>query len=117
MKKYSTDYFEKKYKILAEKLLQKEGFLDAIKATRAELGLPEDGFTSTQELAFFLIGKMSKEEQMSLTLIALHGKKLEFAMRSPFNLMLNRPDNLTVRRERDSNSRALARRQFSKLLI
>ena len=28
----------------------------------------------------------------------LNGKKLEFSMRSPFNLLLNNPDNLTVRR-------------------
>ncbi len=28
----------------------------------------------------------------------LNGKNLEFTMRSPFNLMLNQPDNLTVRR-------------------
>lgn len=70
MKKYSTDYFEKKYKILAEKLLQKNGFVKAIKETRAELKLPENGFPSTQELAYYLIGKMNKKEQMSLTLIA-----------------------------------------------
>lgn len=67
MKKYSTDYFEKKYKILSEKLLQKEGFADSVKATREELGLPVNGFSSTQELAQFLIGKMSKSEQQSLT--------------------------------------------------
>lgn len=34
MKKYSTDYFEKKYKILFDKLLQKEGFDADIKAVR-----------------------------------------------------------------------------------
>jgi hypothetical protein len=28
MKKYSSDYFEKKYKILLDKPLQKEGFLE-----------------------------------------------------------------------------------------
>ena len=67
MKKYSTDYFEKKYKILSAKLLQKAGFIDAIRATRAELGLPENGFGSTQELAQFLIDKMSKTEQQTLT--------------------------------------------------
>jgi hypothetical protein len=61
MKKYSTDYFEKKYRILAEKLLQKEGFKDAIKAARAELGLPENGLPSSPELAFFFIDKMTDE--------------------------------------------------------
>jgi len=70
VKKYSTDYFEKKYKILAEKLLQKEGFVEAVKATRAELGLPEDGFKSTQELAYFLINKLTKAEQEALTFFA-----------------------------------------------
>ena len=70
MKKYSTDYFEKKYKILAEKLLQKEGFVDSVKASREELGLPVDGFGNTQELAYFLISKMSKSEQRSLTFFA-----------------------------------------------
>ncbi|MSR76599.1 MAG: hypothetical protein EXS68_03330, partial [Candidatus Ryanbacteria bacterium] len=70
MKKYSDTYFEKKYKILANKLIQKDGFDETVKTTRAELGLPKNGFTSTRELAQFLIGKMSKDEQMSLTFFA-----------------------------------------------
>ena len=70
MKKYSTDYFEKKYKILSEKLLQKEGFIDAVKDARKGLDLPEIGFDTTQELAYFLIGKLSKSEQQSLTFFA-----------------------------------------------
>ncbi|MDB5236978.1 MAG: hypothetical protein JWL88_80, partial [Parcubacteria group bacterium] len=70
MKKYSTDYFEKKYKILAERLIQKDGFKVAIQAARKELGLPEKGFASTQELAYFLIGKMTKPEQRALTFVA-----------------------------------------------
>src|SRR3990167_6476645 len=70
MKKYSVDYFEKKYKILADKLLQKEGFTEAVKETRKELGLPENGFGNGPELAFFIVGKMSKEEQQSLTFFA-----------------------------------------------
>lgn len=70
MKKYSTDYFEKKYKILSEKLLQKEGFLASVQDVRKELGLPVNGFSSTQELAYFLIGKMNKSEQQSLTFFA-----------------------------------------------
>jgi site-specific DNA recombinase len=44
----------------------------------------------------------------------LSGKKLEFSMRSPFNLVLNNPDGLTVRRRRDSNSRTLAGCTLSK---
>lgn len=81
MKKYSTDYFEKKYKILAEKLLQKEGFKDATAATRAEFGLPEDGLSSSPELAFFFIEKMTEDERQSLIFIAFieayaHKKKI-----------------------------------------
>jgi hypothetical protein len=70
VKKYSTDYFEKKYKILAERLVQKDGFKDAILATRKKLDLPDDGFPRSVELAVFLIDKMSAEEQMSLTFYA-----------------------------------------------
>lgn len=70
MKKYSTDYFEKKYKILFDKLLQKEGFIDDIKKTRKELGLPKEGFPNITELADFLIKKLNKKEQRSLTLYA-----------------------------------------------
>lgn len=70
MKKYSDDYFEKKYRILSDKLLQKEGFIDEIKTYRKELGLPENGFSSGPELAHFLISKMSKLEQQSLTFFA-----------------------------------------------
>ena len=67
MKKYSDDYFEKKYKILFDKLLQKEGFVDDIKATRKELGLPANGFANGPELAFFFINKLTKDQQHSLT--------------------------------------------------
>jgi hypothetical protein len=70
MKKYSADYFEKKYKILSDKLLQKEGFMDAVKAVRKDLKLPENGFDSPQELAFFFINKMTKSQQESLTFFA-----------------------------------------------
>jgi hypothetical protein len=70
MKKYSTDYFEKKYRILSDKLLQKDGFIEEIKDIRDGLGLPLNGFGNIQELAHFLIGKLSKSEQRALTLIA-----------------------------------------------
>jgi hypothetical protein len=70
MKRYSREYFEKKYKILAQRLLQKEGFIETIKTTRKELGLPENGFGNVPELAYFLIGKMNKSEQRTLTLWA-----------------------------------------------
>jgi hypothetical protein len=43
MKKFSADYFEKKFRILFKKLFLKAGFLDAVKQTRKKLGLPVDG--------------------------------------------------------------------------
>jgi hypothetical protein len=70
VKKYTHDYFEKKYKIIADKLLKREGFFDDIKTARKELGLPVEGFTNTQELAEFFIKKLTKTQQQSLTLYA-----------------------------------------------
>lgn len=70
MKRYSTDYFEKKYRILLDKLLQKEGFEEHIQALRKELGLPKDGFTSSPELGFFLIKKLTKDQLHTLTFYA-----------------------------------------------
>lgn len=70
MKKYSTDYFEKKYKILSDKLLQKDGFVEDVRLARKKVGLPENGFNGAHELAEFLIKKMSKAEQQSLTFFA-----------------------------------------------
>ena len=70
MKKYSDDYFEKKYKILFDKLMRKEGFVDDIKTTRKELGLPIDGFPNGPELANFLISKLKKSEKQKLTMWA-----------------------------------------------
>lgn len=70
MKKYSSEYFEKKFRILFQKLLVKEDFLDAIKETRKKLGLPDGGFGNELELASHLIGKMSKNEQTLLALFA-----------------------------------------------
>jgi hypothetical protein len=70
MKKYSADYFEKKYKILFNKLLLKQGFLDDIKETRRELGLPENGYNNEADLAIYFISKMNKKEQQILSYIA-----------------------------------------------
>ncbi|HJN62565.1 MAG TPA: hypothetical protein QGH92_03180 [Candidatus Parcubacteria bacterium] len=70
MKKYTSDYFKKKYTVLLDRLTQKEGFIDDIKQTREELGMPTDGFNNTQELAGFFIKKLKKEEQRSLTFFA-----------------------------------------------
>lgn len=70
MKKYSDDYFKKKYKILFDKLLQKEGFIDDIKNTRKEIGLPANGCANGPELAFFFINKLTKDQQRSLAFFA-----------------------------------------------
>jgi len=70
MKKYSAEYFEKKYKILFNRLLLKQGFLDDIKETRRELGLPENGCNNEADLAIYFISKMNKKEQQILSLIA-----------------------------------------------
>lgn len=62
MKKFSADYFEKKFRILFNKIQAKEGFLDEVKKTRKKLGLPDNGFDNDTDLAFFLVEKMSKKE-------------------------------------------------------
>lgn len=67
MKKYSADYFDKKFKILFDKLIIKEGFIDDIKKTRKELGIPIDnGFDEIPRLAEFLMKKLTNDEQHSL---------------------------------------------------
>jgi len=70
MKKYSADYFEKKFKILFNKLLLKQGFLDATKEARQKLGLPENGCNNETDLAIYFISKMDKEEQQILSFFA-----------------------------------------------
>lgn len=68
---YSADYFSKKYKILFEKLLQKEGFVDAIKIARKELAIPvEKGFTSSSDLAEHLLKKHTKSERESMFILS-----------------------------------------------
>jgi hypothetical protein len=71
MKKYSADYFEKKYKILFDKLIIKEGFLGDIEKTRKELGIPvENGFAEISHLAEFIMKKLTKSEQRFLAFSA-----------------------------------------------
>ena len=48
----------------------------------------------------FMSSEIGEKRQLLSFLLqncSLNEKKLEFTMRSPFNLMLNQPDNLTVR--------------------
>lgn len=71
MKSYSSEYFTKKYDILFRKLRAKEGFDEAIRATRKELGVPvEKGFASSLQLADFLFKSLSKSERETLTFFA-----------------------------------------------
>jgi len=70
MKKYSTEYFEKKFNILFDKLIIKDGFLDAVKNTRKELKIPENGFENEVELAEYFLGKMYAEEQEVLSFLS-----------------------------------------------
>lgn len=68
---YSADYFKKKYKILFERLLQKEGFVDAIKTAREELTIPvEKGFTTSSDLAEHLLKKLTKSEKESVFILS-----------------------------------------------
>lgn len=68
---YSADYFRKKYKILFEKLLQKEGFVNAIKTARKDLAIPvEKGFTSSSDLAEHLLKKLTKPERESVFILS-----------------------------------------------
>jgi len=70
MKKFSADYFEKKFKILFSKIMAKEGFIDEVKKTRKKLGLPENGFNNETDLALYFISKMDKKEILSLSLVS-----------------------------------------------
>lgn len=64
MKKYSAEFFKKKFEILFNKLLVKQGFTDEIKEVRKELGIPlENGFINSLELAEFLSKKLTKVEK------------------------------------------------------
>jgi len=62
MKKFSSKYFENKYKILANKLLIKSGFKNDIKEIRKKLGIPDIGFSSEIEIACFFADQMNKED-------------------------------------------------------
>lgn len=68
MKKYSAEFFKKKFEILFNKLIIKERFVDEIKEVRKELGIPiEKGFTSSSELAEYLFKKLTKSEKFKVS--------------------------------------------------
>lgn len=69
MKKFSVEYYKEKFLILWERLRAKEGFEEEIARIRAELGIPEDGFSSDVDLAYFLIDRLNDEEQESFPYI------------------------------------------------
>ena len=70
MKKFSAEYFEKKYRILFNKLFVKRGFSDTVKELRKKLEIPDNGFTNETDLACFVISKMNAEEQRSIAFLA-----------------------------------------------
>lgn len=71
MKKYSIDYYEKKYEILFDKLLVKDGFVNEIKEIRKTLGIPvENGFINQLELIQYLVKKLTTKEQKKITMFA-----------------------------------------------
>jgi hypothetical protein len=71
MKKFTSDYFEKKFRILFDRLLVKEGFIEEIKKARKELGIPiEKGFPDTLRLAEYLLKKLSQTEKRHLTFLS-----------------------------------------------
>lgn len=71
MKKYSIDYFEKKYEILFNKLLIKNRFVNEVKEIRKTLGIPvENGFVDQLELAEYLRKKLTKKEEKKITMFS-----------------------------------------------
>ncbi len=69
MKKYSAEFFKKKFDILFKKLIVKEGLVDEIKKAREELGIPaENGFINSLELAGFLSKKLTRPEKEKVLL-------------------------------------------------
>ncbi len=70
MKKYSAEFFKKKFEILFNKLTIKEGFADEVKKIRKELNIPvENGFLDSLELAEFLFKKLTKQEKENVTIL------------------------------------------------
>ncbi len=64
MKKYSAEFFKKKFGILFNKLIIKDGLINEVKETRKKLGIPvENGFLNSLEFAGFLFKKLTKSEK------------------------------------------------------
>ena len=75
MKKYSSEYFKKKFEILLNKLIIKEGLVNEIKEVRKGLGIPvKNGFLNSSELAEFLLKKLKKSEKERLIILAFINK-------------------------------------------
>jgi hypothetical protein len=62
VKKYSKDYFEKRFHLLYEKLVNKENFVETVIKARKLLNIPEKGFESSFELVEYLISRIPKDE-------------------------------------------------------
>ena len=71
MKKYTIDYYKKKYDILFDKLIIKDGFADEVKKIRKILGIPvENGFVNQLELVQYLLEKFTTKEQKNIIMFA-----------------------------------------------
>lgn len=66
MKKFSKEYFEKKYKILFRKLLAKKDFESSVIELRLKLGIPETGFDTEYDLAKFFLKNFTEDQMESL---------------------------------------------------
>jgi len=98
MKKYSAEYFEKKFGILFDKLKVKEGFIDEIKKIRKELGIPvENGFADSLEFTTYLIRKLIPEELEDAIFVA-HIKKYEHEKEIPFEDLAEKDKDEFIKR-------------------
>ena len=71
MKKYSSEYFGKKYHVLYNRLLIKDGFVDEIIKAREALGIPvESGFPDALRVVEYILEAMSDDEKRSCEFFA-----------------------------------------------
>lgn len=97
MKKYSAEYFDKKFRILFDKLKIKEGFIEEVKKIRKELEVPvENGFADSLEFASYLIKKLTPEELEEAIFVA-HIKKHEHEKETRFTDLTERDQNAFIK--------------------
>ncbi len=74
MKKFSQVYFDKKFKALFNKLIVKSIFIEEIQKVRQKLKIPTEGFRHLDQLAEYLVNRLSKNEQEQINFIAFMKK-------------------------------------------